>query len=222
MEETIFNVFDAFNIFNIYKFTQLCEYVYENHIIKTYPHIEHPVFIESILSWTMFAGLIPYTFIIASRNHMYDFIGAAVVAIASYRYHSRKRDAFINGEIIDLATEPTKSIFLTDQLSLHLKSWLFLLAIMPFNSMSVPFSLWLHSACFSASVLYLEQNEITEIIDAFVIVPGIYDLYQTKVNATILITLTFIFILKPFRKANHIAIHILCVALFWIMAFAII
>lgn len=189
---------------NIYWFCLISKKLYKQIVIPNFPQINTDKFAESVLSWTMFAAILPYVYNLSSlrsdfiraallrSNCIYDVVGITALAIASNAYHSRKHailckhdevlitnNVMVNGLKEDEKDASTEFFF--DAGAIHLKSFLSLIAM---GSDRGNTSAIIHGICFLGSHIYSFQhiqivsseNNHMKVFNACVIIPALYDL----------------------------------------------
>ena len=188
-------------LLNFYWFCLLSKKLYKQFVIPAFPQINTDKFAESVLSWTMFAAILPYVYNLRSdfiraaflrSNCIYDVVGITTLTIASNVYHSRKHailckhdevlitnNVMVNGLKEDEKDASTEFFF--DAGAIHLKSFLSLIAM---GSDRGNTSAIIHGICFFGSQLYSVQhvqivsseNKHMKVFNACVIIPALYDL----------------------------------------------
>lgn len=182
---------------NIYWFSIILKKIYKQMVIPAFPQINTDKFAEGILSWTMFAAILPYVYNMSraaslKSHYLYDIVGITALAFASNCYHGRKHEilrkydeVFITNNVLvngmkddekDASTE-----FFFDAGAIHLKSFLSLIAM---GSDRGKTSAIIHGICFFGSQLYSVQhvqitsndNKHANVLTVFTAIPCLYDL----------------------------------------------
>lgn len=186
-------------VMNLYWFSIICRKMFKELVVNTrLAWMNISIFIERVLSWTMFFTVVPFAF---ERSDMeasqaYYVSGIAALSIASHLYHSKKHHILESDKqviiynnvkvdgISNLDNDASIEFFF-DAGAIHFKSMMSLIAIGSDRGWS---SMMLHSGCFLSSYVYasmqtqIVQNEDQEntkhmnVLTAFAIVPCFHDL----------------------------------------------
>jgi hypothetical protein len=188
-------------LLNFYWFCLISKKLYKQFVIHAFPQINTDKFAEGILSWTMFAAILPYVYNIAlfKSQYLYDIVGITILSFASHYYHKHKsvmfnsdKDVYImDSHLVDgmkKHDENASILYFADQASIHFKSFLSLIAMG--GDMGTTSAI-IHVTGFLGSQLYASlQPQIVQhasgmtedniihmnVLNTCVIVPILYDL----------------------------------------------
>ena len=223
-------------VMNIYWFSIMLKKIYKQMVISTFPQINTDKFAEGVLSWTMFAAILPYVcnlskaaslksdFIRAASlksHYLYDIVGITVLSFASNCYHSRKHNILqkheevliTNNVIVNGLNDNEKDAsaeFFFDAGAIHLKSFLSLIAM---GSDRGKISSNIHFVFFVGSYIYsLQPNQIV----------SSYNKHTSVLNACVIIPALYdlthiIFLANSYEAQMPIAMSIAAIGIILIV-----
>jgi hypothetical protein len=234
---------------NIYWFSIIMKKIYKQMVIPSFPQINTDKIAESILSWTMFATILPYVVNMRSykTNFIYDIAGITALVFASNAYHRRKHailskhddvlianNVMVNG-LKDDEKDASAEFFLNDS-AIHLKSFLSLIAM---GSDRGKTSAIIHGISFVGSQLYSFQHVQIASSNAYhmtvltmsTAIPCLYDLihiinltHNRETQMPIIMTtaaIAIISVIKPLYKLNELVINFIVILQMWYISTAI-
>jgi len=243
---------------NLYWTAIIFRKLFKDLVIKTrFAWINTQAMAERVLPWTMFLCVLPYMlpYMHASignsklnTNTLCDLTGITILAIASYAYHTKKRDILNSGNKVLIANNVyvnglkedenvVNSEFLLNANAIHWKSHLSVIAMDSNNcerSFTLNFLGYLGSHYYSLYHLKIDETmtKHMNILNVFTAAPIVYDLVyviaamdnriiQTQIGI-IAMALAAIIHVKPFYELNQILVHLLIVLQTWIVTSVII